>query len=69
MGRPAPLIPGRDDYRVLISRGRLAYACLVEGQLASDCAIELLSIELDLTGQRPDASPVGISELGLFRTA
>jgi hypothetical protein len=29
-----PLIAGRDDYRVLISRGRLVYAFVVEGQLA-----------------------------------
>jgi hypothetical protein len=47
----APLIPGRDDdYRVLISRGRLVYAFVVEGQRASDSTIELVSIELDLTG-------------------
>jgi hypothetical protein len=30
----APLIRGRDDYPVLISRGRLVYAFVVEGQLA-----------------------------------
>jgi hypothetical protein len=65
----APLIPGRDDYRVLILRGRLTYAFVVEGQLAYDGAIELVSIELDLTGRRPDASPKGISEWDLFRTA
>lgn len=44
------LIPGRDDYRVLISRGRLVYAFVVEGQLADDGTIELVSLELDLTG-------------------
>ena len=65
----APLIPGRDDYRVLISLGRIAYAFVVEGQLACDGAIKLVSIELDLTGQRTDASPKGISEWDLFRTA
>jgi hypothetical protein len=46
----APLIRGRDDYRVLISRGRLVYAFVLEGQLASDGTIELVSIELDVTG-------------------
>ena len=46
----APLIRGRDDYRVLISRGRLVYAFVVEGQPASDGTIELVSIELDVTG-------------------
>jgi hypothetical protein len=46
----ASLIPGRDDDRVLISRGRLVYAFVVEGQLSSDGTIELVSIELDLTG-------------------
>ena len=44
------LIAGRDDYRVLISRGRLVYAFVVEGQLADDGTIELVSIELDITG-------------------
>ena len=45
----APLIPGRGDHRVLISRGRLVYAFVVEGQLASDGTVELVSIELDPT--------------------
>src|SRR3954447_5400696 len=44
------LIVGRDDYRVLISRGRLVYAFVVDGQLADDGTIELVSIELDVTG-------------------
>ena len=35
---------------MLISRGRLVYAFVVEGQLASDGTIELVSIELDVTG-------------------
>lgn len=47
------LIPARDDYRLLISRGRLVYAFVVEGQLAADGTIELVGIDLDLTG--PDA--------------
>jgi len=42
--------PGRDDYRVPISRGRLVYAFVVERQLASDGTIELVNIESDLTG-------------------
>ena len=46
----APLIRGRDDYRVFISRGRLVYAFVVQGQPASDGTVELVSIELDVTG-------------------
>jgi hypothetical protein len=41
---------------VLISRGRLVYAFVVEGQLASDGTLELISIELDLTAPNPPAS-------------
>jgi hypothetical protein len=51
------LIASRDDYRVLISRGRLVYAFVVEGQLAEDGTIELVSIELDITG--PDGERDG----------
>ncbi len=56
----APLILGRDDYRVLISRGRLVYAFVVEGQLASDGTVELVSIELDVAGPALDASRKGV---------
>ena len=42
------LIPGRSDYRVLLTSGVLVRALNVVGQLASDGAIELLSIDIDL---------------------
>lgn len=43
-----PLIAGRDDYRVLIAAGMLVRAFTVVGQLASDGAVELIALELDL---------------------
>ena len=45
---PQP-IRGRPDYRVLISAGRLVSAYAVTAQLCSDGAVELLSLDLDLT--------------------
>jgi hypothetical protein len=39
-----PLIPGRDDYRVLITSGLLVPAV---AQLAADGAIELVSLRID----------------------
>ena len=43
------LIPGRSDYRVLLTSGVLVRALNVVGQLASDGAIELVSIDTDLS--------------------
>jgi hypothetical protein len=42
------LIPGRSDYRVLLTSGVVVRALNVGGQLASDGAIELVSIVIDL---------------------
>lgn len=43
------LIRGRGDYRVLIAAGSLVRAYTVTAQLASDGAVELISLELDTT--------------------
>ena len=43
------LIPGRSDYRVLLTSGVLARSLNVVGQLAPDEAVELISIDVDLT--------------------
>ncbi len=48
-GLPA-LIPGRDDYRILISTGVLVRAFTVVGQLSADGAIELISLDIDIGG-------------------
>lgn len=42
------LIPGRSDYRALLTRGVLVRSLNVVGQLARDGAIELVSIDIDL---------------------
>lgn len=42
------LIPGRGDYRVLLASSMLVRSFNVVGQLASDGAIELVSIDIDL---------------------
>jgi hypothetical protein len=42
-------IPGRPDYRQIITAGRLAQFISVVGQLTTDGAILLLGIELDLS--------------------
>ena len=42
------LIPGREDYRILISTGVLVRAFTVVGQQSADGAIELISLEIDL---------------------
>lgn len=42
------LIPGRGDYRILISTGMLVRALSVIGQLAKDGAVELISLDLDV---------------------
>ena len=40
---------GRSDYRVLLTSGVLVRALNVVGQLATDGAIELVSIDIDLS--------------------
>ena len=44
----AELIPGRRDYRVLISTGVLVRAYSVVGQLGRDGAVELVSLQIDV---------------------
>ena len=44
------LIPGRPDYRVLITNGRLVPMISVVGQLARDGAIELTKLDIDMRG-------------------
>jgi hypothetical protein len=41
------LIPGRADYRILITAGILVPRLAVVGQLVSDDAIELIELDLD----------------------
>ena len=48
------LVPGREDYRVLVVRRVLLPAISVIGQLAPDGAIELVDIELDTTWPEDD---------------
>jgi hypothetical protein len=42
------VIAGRSDYRVLIATGMLVRGYSVIGQLASDRAVELIGLDLDL---------------------
>ncbi len=44
------LIPGRLDYRILIGAGRVVAFYAVEAQLASDGAVELVAITIDVSG-------------------
>ena len=41
------MIPGRPQYRILITTGRVVGAMSVVGQLAPDGAIELVGIDID----------------------
>lgn len=41
------LIPGRDDYRILIGVGMVVARFSVVGQLASDGAVELVQLDID----------------------
>ena len=43
------LIPGRPDYRMLVSAGMLVARFAVVGQLAPDGAVELVQLDLDLS--------------------
>jgi hypothetical protein len=45
------LIPGRPDYRLLISAGMLVPRFAVVGQLAADGAVELVQLDLDLSNE------------------
>lgn len=42
------LIPGRPEYRVLVTAGRLVAMISVVGQLTADGTVELVELELDL---------------------
>lgn len=44
-----PLVPGRTDYRILISVGRIVRAYSVTGVLTRDGAVELLRLDIDHT--------------------
>ena len=44
-----PRIPGRNDYRVLVSAGSLVRIYSVVGQLRPDVAVELIALDLDLS--------------------
>jgi hypothetical protein len=44
----AALIPGRQDYRILITSGLLVPRFAVIGQLATDGGVELVRLRLDL---------------------
>lgn len=44
------LISGRPDYRVLIAAGVCVAGLSVVGQLAPDGVVELISLDLDLSG-------------------
>lgn len=41
------LIPGRPDYRILITSGTLVAVLSVIGQLAADGAVELVQLDID----------------------
>jgi len=43
------LIPGRSDYRLLITTGRVVASVSVVGQLAADGAIELVGIDIQVS--------------------
>ena len=43
-----PLLVGRGDYRVLVAAGSLVPRYAVVGQLASDGAVELVQVDVDL---------------------
>ena len=43
-----PLYPDRDDYRYLVTTGRLVHAATVVGQLVADGSIVLFGLDVDL---------------------
>ena len=44
----AEIIPGRPDYRIVITTGRLVSAISIVGQALADGSVLLLGVELDL---------------------
>ena len=48
MGRATQLIAGRPEYRLVVGTGTLVADFRVIGQLASDGAIELVPLDIDL---------------------
>ena len=44
------LIPGRSEYRILITGGTLVRILSVVGQLAPDGAVELVQLDIDMAG-------------------
>ena len=44
------LYPERDDYRYLVTTGRLMYAVVVVGQQVDEESISLFGVEIDLGG-------------------
>ncbi len=46
------LYPDREDYRYLVTTGRLVYAAVVIGQLVADGSILLFGIDIDLSEGR-----------------
>ena len=46
------LIPGREDYRILISTGNVVRAYTVVGQASPDRSVELVSLHLDMGRDR-----------------
>ena len=48
------LIPGRPDYRILIAAGTLVTGFAVIGQLASDGAVELVQLDIDIGETGPE---------------
>lgn len=48
----AEAVPGRTDYRMLISAGVLVATVAVVGQLTADGSVELLSIRIEVEADR-----------------
>jgi hypothetical protein len=48
------LIPGRADYRTLITAGTLVAGIAVVGQLVADGAVELIQLDIDIGESWPD---------------
>lgn len=53
---PQP-IAGREDYRILITTGRLVAAVAVTAQLAPDGAVELVGLDIDTAGLEVGLDP------------
>lgn len=57
-----PVIPGRVDYRVLISAGSLVRSYAVHGQLAPDGVIELIKLRIDVSWSEDDSGDDAVGE-------